>query len=129
MRVFFICGSSSSCSCYSFSASDTCSCLRTLPRVHVRARSRDQSEVRRRGRTGVTDVVICCQTQRRARRHTQAHTRPHTDTLLTPTRSQCVLFTHPVPLCPLSHALPSVPVLKHPQRTIIFSHCGRKCLC
>lgn len=113
------------------------SCLCTRPRVHVRARA---CEISQRLGDGIAQKWQTLSSPVRprdvhtslpasARRHTQAHARTHTDTLLTPTRSQCVLFTHPVPLCPLSHTLPSVPVLKHPQRTIIFSHCGRTCLC
>lgn len=56
------------------------SCLCTHPRVHVRARLRDQSEVRRRDRTEVTDVVISCQTQRRAHIPACQRTQTHTGT-------------------------------------------------
>lgn len=36
----------------------------------------------------------------------RTHTRTHSRLPLT----QCALFTHPVPSCPLSHSLPSVPI-------------------
>lgn len=42
--------------------------------------------------------------------------------------SLCVLFTHSLSLCALSHTLPSVLVLKHPQCTIILVAVA-ECLC